>query len=121
MPIRTRTPDAIRIVPLHRAEARPGIAAAPAARLTYRNGPLIAAAKVFTVFWGSAWKKAPQSRLIDRLNQFFDFILTSALIDQLAEYNVTKYKITDGRRIGSATITTTSPPSSVTDSEIQRF
>ncbi len=108
--------DPIRIVPLH----LPGtLAAAPAARLTYRNGPLISAVEVFTIFWGSAWKEAPQSALIGQLNGFFDFVLKSALMDQLTEYNVPKYAIKHGRRIGTATITTPAPGTSVTDGAIQ--
>jgi len=47
---------------------------------------LLTAVQVFTIFWGSAWQQPPQSDLVQRVNQFFDFILTSALLDQLAEY-----------------------------------
>src|SRR5713101_5893655 len=102
---RARQPDAsqhdsIRIAPLHLPGA---LAVTPAARLAYRNGPLIAAVEVFTIFWGSGWKKAPQSGMIGQLNQFFDVILTSALIDQLAEYSVAKYSITHGKRSGTVT------------------
>ena len=45
----------------------------------------------------------------------------SGLIDQLSEYNVGQYKITHGRRTGSATITIGAPRSSVTDAAIQTF
>ena len=76
--------DAIRIVPLHHPHALQ--AAAP--QLTYRNGPLMEAVEVFTVFWGAAWNTAPLDKLMQDMNDFFDYILTSALIDQLAEYNV---------------------------------
>ena len=100
-------------------QAPGALAPAPAAELTYRKGPLLPAVEVFTMFWGSAWKQAPQSALIGRLNGFFDFILTSALVDQLAGYNVPKYTITHGRRTGSATITTPAPGASVTDAVIQ--
>ena len=75
----------IRIVPLHRPEAAAAVAQA-APQLTYRNGPLLTAVQVFTIFWGSAWRQPPQSDFVQRVNQFFDFILTSALLDQLAEY-----------------------------------
>jgi hypothetical protein len=117
--------DPIRIVPLHAGNIQQmafDVAfAAPAAQLTYRKGPLISGAQVFTLFWGSAWTKAPQKILIDQLNAFFDVILTSPLIDQLSEYNAGRYKITHGRRTGSATVTTGSPGTSVTDSAIQTF
>jgi hypothetical protein len=113
--------DAIRIVPL--VGHTPYAAAAPAApaQLTYRNGPLMNAVEVFTIFWGSGWKTAPQSDMIAKLNGFFDFILTSPLIDQLSEYSTTALKIGHGRRTGSVTLTTNSPGTSVTDKALQAF
>ena len=115
-------PDAIRIVPLHRPTML-GAAAlpAPAARLTYRNGPLLPAAEVFTIFWGSAWKKSPLSGTVTDVNRFFDDILTSAVIDQLSEYSAAAFTIAHGRRTGSATITTASPGRSLTDGAIRTF
>ena len=63
--------DPIRIVPLHLPDAlrQPTVdakAAAPAAapQLTYRNGPLLTAVQVFTIFWGPAWQQAPPSALV---------------------------------------------------------
>jgi hypothetical protein len=119
--------DPIRIVPLcvpdsvtqPTAEA----AAAPAAtpQLTYRNGPLLTAVEVFTIFWGRAWQHAPQSGMATQINQFFDFILTSPLIDQLTEYNVPGRQIGHGRRTGSVTITTPALKHSVSDSAIQHM
>ncbi|HYT74220.1 MAG TPA: hypothetical protein VEL79_05695 [Vicinamibacterales bacterium] len=121
-----RMPDAIRIVALQgqhkavqpRAEDVP---VAAATRLTYRNGPLIEAVEVFTIFWGAAWKADPQSGLIARLNAFFDEILTSPLIDQLSEYNAGSHKIAHGRRTGTTTIATGLRGTSVTDTAIQAF
>jgi len=110
--------EPIRIVPLH---VPAGLAPAAAPQLTYRNGPLIAAVEVFTIFWGAAWKQAPQSALIGQLNTFFDFVLTSPLIDQLAEYDVPKYAIKHGKRTGTMTITTPAFKASVTDSVIQKM
>ena len=117
------TPDAICIVPLHFPDylARQAPALAPTAQLTYRKGPLLTAVEVFTIFWGAAWQKTPAKTLVGQLNAFFDFILTSALIDQLAEYNVGTKKITHGRRTGTATIATPAPQSSVTDSAIRQL
>jgi len=93
--------DPIRIVPLYHAgdAGQPTVdvaAAAPAAppQLTYRNGPLLTAVEVFTIFWGTPWQQA-QHPLVAQINQFFDFILTSPLITQLAEYSV------PGKQIGS--------------------
>ncbi len=111
----------IRIVPLYRPEAAAPAVAPVAAQLTYRNGPLLAAAQVFTVFWGPAWQQPPQSDFVGRINQFFDFILTSALLDQLAEYSVPGKKIGHGTRIGTTTLVTPDPGSSVQDSDIQKM
>ena len=36
-----------------------GIAPASPAKLTYRNGPLLDAVQVFTIFWGDGWAKHP--------------------------------------------------------------
>src|SRR5579862_1257239 len=96
----TRLNDPIRIVPLHLPSElyRPsaGIAAPPAAQLTYRGGPLLDAIKVFTIFWGQAWQTSPNSDLAIQINQFFTFVVSSALIDQLAEYSVTGQSIGHG-------------------------
>ncbi len=77
----------IRVVPLHLPEAQ-RIAAAAVPQLTYRGGPLLTAVEVFTVFGGAEWKQAEQSALVTNMNLFFDYILTSALMDQLGEYSV---------------------------------
>ena len=66
--------DPIRIVPLDVPDTvrTPTVEAAAAAappHLTCRNGPLIAAAEAFTIFWGSAWPQAAQAELPARLNQ----------------------------------------------------
>lgn len=112
--------DAIRIVALypHRATET---TAAPSPQLTYRGGPLLGAVQVFTIFWGAAWSQAPQHAMVGMINAFFDFVLTSELLDQLTEYGVTRYSIGHGRRIGAATVTSGLPGSSVTDRQIQHF
>lgn len=118
--------DAIRVVPLHLPDAvrtpTAEAAAAPAAppQLTYRNGPLIASPEVFTFFWGPAWQST-QAALAAKVNQFFDDILTSALIDQLAEYSVAAYRIGHGRRTGTLTMTTPGLKHSVSDTAIQHM
>jgi hypothetical protein len=118
--------DAIRIVPLYHAgdAGQPTVDAAtvPAAppRLTYRNGPLLTATEVFTVFWGTAWQQAHAS-LVTEINQFFDFILTSPLISQLAEYSVPGKQIGPGTRLGTITITTPALLHSVSDTALQHM
>jgi len=112
--------DHVRIVPL----ATPEIlqrAAAPAAHLTYNNGPLMAQCQVFTIFWGSAWLQAPLAGMISEVNGFFDSILTSSLIDQLSEYSVPQYQISHGKRIGTDTLTNPDVNKTVDDSAIQKM
>jgi len=106
--------EAIRVVPLH----YPQLAAT--ANLTYRGGPLIEAAKVFTIFWGQSWENnADTAALAAAMNNFFSDILVSPLIDQLAEYNVSGQTIGHGSFIGSTVVTADAPTRSVTDSAIQ--
>src|SRR5947209_15824145 len=94
--------DCVRIVPLVTPELFQRTAApAQAAHLVYNNGPLITAPQVFTIFWGAAWQEASAADLVPQLNDFFDYILASSLIDQLAEYSVPQYQIGHGNRIGT--------------------
>lgn len=117
--------DCIRIVPLKRTPAEIGLAQkAPAAappQLTYRNGPMLSSVQVFTVFWGSSWSTNPLRLLIPKLNDFFSYVLTSALLDQLSEYDTGAYSIGHGSLAGTATITSADPPGTVDDSAIQAF
>ncbi len=104
----------IQIVPLH-GDAL----AAPAtpAQLTYRGGPLLPAVQVFNFFWGTAWQ-GMQAPLVQSINQFFDYVLTSPLLDQLGEYSVAGMTIGHGSRTG-AVILSTDPPSTIADSDVQ--
>jgi len=124
MPRRTKSQGAlqrpIRVVPMHRpGAASAAVAAAP--HLTYRDGPLLTAVQVFTVFWGSAWQQASNSDLLKRMNQFFDYILTSQLIDQLGEYGVPGQAIGHGSRVGTTILTSPDPAGSVQDNAIQQL
>src|SRR6516165_755174 len=120
--------EEIRIVPLFvpdaliqpTAEAAEAVPAA-APRLTYRNGPLLTAVEVFTIFWGQAWHHGPPGALVAQINQFFDFILTSPLIDQMAEYSVPGKQIGHGKRTGTLTITKPKHRHSVSDTAIQHM
>jgi len=112
--------DAIRVVPLYVAgdAAKATLDAAPATvtpppQLTYRTGPLLTNVEVFTVFWGAAWY------LLGQVNQFFEEILVSPLMDQLAEYSVPGKAIGHGKRTGTLTITSPVLHTSITDSAIQ--
>jgi hypothetical protein len=109
----------INIVPLYvPGQVKPS--AAPA-QLVYNNGSLLTSVQVFTIFWGAAWDQSPSNATIQSVNDFFDYILTSPLIDQLAEYSVQGQTIGHGSRIGSTTLTTSDPGTSVDDSAIQQM
>jgi hypothetical protein len=120
--------DEIRIVPLFVADtvSQPTVEAAAAVppsppHLTYRNGPLLTSVEVFTIFWGQAWHQGPPNALATQINQFFDFILTSPLIDELAEYSVPGQQIGHGKHTGTLTITTPKLRHSVSDTAIQHM
>ncbi len=117
--------DHIRIVPLflppELLAPAPGILAPPGAELTYRGGPLISAVQVFTAFWGQAWNAAAQQTVITTLNDFFRFIVASAYVDQLGEYNTAEFTIGRGRLAGTATVTNPEPGNNVTDTQIRQM
>ena len=119
--------DAIRIVPLSLSISalKPVpdalLAALATPRLTYRGGALITSVAVYVIYWGVAWNKAPLKDLRSKLDGFFDFIVTSTLMDELAEYSVPAFKIGHGTRLGSIVVTTPAPKPSVSDSNLQQF
>ncbi len=114
-----QTAGPIQIVPLHEPEAARVAAPPKAAKLTYRGGPLLSAVEVFNVFWGAAWTQ--QAQLKSDLDGFFDYVLTSPLMDQLAEYSVPGTPIGQGRRTGSIIVSPPDPAASVTDVDVQRM
>jgi len=113
----------IRIVPLRPTGDMIGAArpSAAAAKLTYRNGPLLANVKVFTIFWGTAWQQSSDSKVPAQLNSFFDYILGSPLMDQLSEYNVPKYQIGHGSHIGTLNVTSPDASGTIQDGAIRKF
>lgn len=113
--------DCVRIVPLATPEIMQKTAAAQAAQLIYNNGPLIKQPEVLTVYWGSAWQQASLAGTISDINGFFDSLLTSSLIDQLAEYSVSQYQIGHGKRVGSVTLTSPDVSRTVDDLAIQKM
>ena len=120
--------DAIRIVPLYDAgnagtPTTEAALAAPAVapQLTYRHGPLLTGVEVFTIFWGALWQQAQNAQLLTQVNQFFDFILTSPLMDQMSEYSVPGKAIGHGQHTGSLTITSPALKHSVSDTAIQHM
>ena len=123
MPKQQHTPkrDCVRVVPLATPELAKRVAAPQSAQLVYNNGPLIASVQVFGIFWGTEWQQATLAGMIPEVNQFFDYILTSPLIDQLAEYSVPQYSIQHGKRAGSVALPTPDVPKTVDDSAIQKM
>jgi hypothetical protein len=108
----------IRVVPLHSA---PRLASTTSPQLTYRNGPLLTNVKVFNIFWGKAWQDSANWTLLDHMNIFFDFILSSKLMDQLAEYSAPGKIIGHGALTGSLALTTSEPGKSISDAAIQKM
>jgi hypothetical protein len=118
IPART---DPIRIVPMHVPAALALAPPSPPPQLSYRGGPLLTNVEVFTVFWGAAWLEQPQSGLAQNLNQFFDVILASALIDQLDEYSVPGKTIGHGEHVGTTILTAPALGHSVSDGAVQHM
>jgi hypothetical protein len=125
-PVPADPADAIWIVPLRvdPSVLRPldeTVLPAATPQLTYRGGHLLTSVKVFTVFWGGAWEQQPVRDTVGQINQFFETILSSELMDQLTEYNVPGQQIGHGTWIGSATVATPAPSAAVSDTQIQSF
>jgi len=90
------------------------------AHLSYGKGPLLANVEVLTIFWGKLWGTSPTStHLMKNLNSFFNAILVSPAIGQLAEYSVPGYAIGNGSLKGTKIITANAPIGSITDSAIK--
>jgi len=115
----------IRVVPMRGAGGlvapAPPVRAPSAAQLTYRGGPLLTAVEVVTAFWGVAWNEATAQATVQALNGFFQFVVASPYLDQLAEYGTPQMKIGRGRYAGTARVTDTAPSASATDSAIQQM
>ena len=102
---------------------------APAAdaipNLVYLGGPVIESVEVVPIYWGAAWATGPNLQLASRLDQFFDFIVTSPYLDLLREYGTPTTPIRYGRRLASAPVsgsepgTVTSSGRQVTDAQIR--
>jgi len=121
----TGSRDHVRIVPLFAPEVfAPTAEAKPvsAPHLSYRGGPLLSAVKVVTVYWGGAWSADTQlATTATDLDAFFDAVLTSELMDQLAEYGVPGTPIGHGTRSMRAVVSTPAPQAVLTDGEVQRM
>jgi hypothetical protein len=110
--------DPIRVVPLRVDGRLTAPEPTPTPSLTYRGGALLSAVQIFTFFWGDGWQAQPQADVMPQIIQFFDYVVTSPLIDQLAEYGVPGNSIGQGTNLG-ATPVAAALGSSVDDSAIQ--
>ena len=90
------------------------------AKLTYRQGPLLTNAVVYTVYWGASWNSSAAAQMLrGQIDQFFKDVLVSPLMDQLAEYSVKGQTIGHGQYLGSTVRTDAAPRGSVTDATIR--
>jgi len=79
-----------RIVPpaefvAHGVSPMPG---APVPVLTNHGGTVLQSVQVVPIYWGAAWATGPNATLPAQIDAFFDFIVTSSLIDLLGEYSL---------------------------------
>jgi hypothetical protein len=94
-------------------------------QLVYHEGPVLGAVEVVPIYWGAAWLEGAEAKLATELNQFFDFVLKSPLIDMLGEYSTAHARIGRGRRLGSVYLSDCDPGSMtpsgrhLTDEEVQ--
>jgi hypothetical protein len=93
------------IVPLF-VPTKPSAADATTPSVSYHGGPVIGAVRVTPVFWGGFWSQPQGIQLVARLEQFFDAILVSSLMDLLQEYSTPSTTIGHGTRLASVTIAT---------------
>src|SRR3989442_12605152 len=115
----------IRVVPMRGAGGlvapAPPVRAPSAAQLTYRGGQLLTAVGVVTAFWGLAWNETTAQATAQALNGFFQFVVASPYLDQLAEYGTPQLKVGRGRYAGTARVTDAAPSPNATDSAIQQM
>lgn len=101
-------------------------AGAPVPNLTNHGGTVIESVQVVTIYWGAAWSSGANTILRTGVDSFFDFIVTSQLMDMLAEYSIPGKPIRHGSHVASVLISNNEPgvvtPSgrSVTDAQIQK-
>jgi hypothetical protein len=108
----------------------PGLAApvpgASAPNLQNHGGKVIQSVDVVPIFWGASWSTGANAQLVPQVEGFFDFIVTSSLIDMLSEYSTASTRIQHGRRLTSVRIPGSEPGnvtpmgSVVSDAQIQQ-
>lgn len=109
------------------APVAPSHIAPPVHVLSYNTGGhVLGNVDVVPIYWGSFWGAGEGLQLTGQLDQFFDFILKSHLMDMLKEYSTPTTQIGRGRRVRSITLANNEPgiPTAggreVSDSNIQQ-
>src|SRR5579863_199364 len=99
-----------RIVPIQ-PMAPTGVAAPFAANnlLVNHGGPVIGSGEVIPIYWGAAWATGTNATLSTQLDGFFDYIVTSPLMDLLHEYSTASTQIQHGRRLQSVRVSNSEP------------
>jgi hypothetical protein len=82
---------------------------APAPVLTNHGGTVLQSVQVVPVYWGAAWASGTNATLPGQIDGFFDFILTSSLMDLLGEYSLPGKPIQHGSRLPSVHVTNSEP------------
>jgi hypothetical protein len=118
-------PSPRQIVPTREFVA-PGITfardAVPAPLLVNHGGPVLGSVEVVPIYWGAAWANGSNAQLAAQLDSFFDFILTSSLMDMLRQYSTATTTIQHGRRLQSVRVANSEPGTGgqVNDAQIQQ-
>jgi hypothetical protein len=91
-------------------------------RVVYQGGPVIGAVRVLPIYWGAAWSTAENTQLAAQLDGFLTFLVTSTLMDMLAEYSTAARPISRGARLASVRIPGSEPGDGavVTDAQVQQ-
>jgi hypothetical protein len=98
-------------------------------RLIYSPpGTIIESVEVVAIYWGATWDSGADAILSGDLDTFFNYIVTSPLMDMLSEYNSPNTQIKHGKLKKSVRITTsepgtpdpTGPGRTITDTEVQQ-
>ena len=87
--------------------------------MTYRGGPLLTSVDAVTVYAGAAWRDDPLATLARDLDAFFDFVVASELVDQLAEYSVSAYPIGHGTHSGSVQLPSVELSTTAADADLR--
>ena len=95
---------------------------APTPILVNHGGPVLGSVEVVPIYWGAAWATGTNAQLASQLDGFFDFILTSSLMDMLSEYSTASTTIQHGSRLQSVHVANSEPGTGgqVSDGQIQQ-